>query len=327
MTSKKWRSKQKRLDILPPKGPDESELIGKVDLANKDIKVYLVKMPEYLAEQFEDPKNGIVGRLRIPEKTPGSDTQNGEAEKGPRIFLDKPKPSERHNVRSRKEMITEYDLEFQQGTNETLVFSSNAKGEKEDVQIEGGVLHQCHAKPKLSTAYSRLTNIRMKMSKIAPRPLIEIGRKERIAAERDALRPTAMMETYKQREERKRDRENARRHLDVPTEQWTNHTVEAIFEAFSSQPFYTADNLARDLDENVTRLRPLIQKYCQYTNSGPFAGHYHLNDHLQTKAQLQSRKDLEEKHREQQQEMARRRRAERADDDVEAPAAKKQKRV
>ena len=320
--SKKWKNKQRKLEILAPKGPDESELIGKIDVGNKDVQVYLVKMPEYLAEQFEDPTNGVVGRMRISENMP----RNGQSQsESARIFLDKPRPSKKLNIHNKKEMVTEYNLAFIPGMHETMVFSSNAKGEDENVQIEGRVLHTCHAKPKLDSSYARLTNIRSKMSKMRPRELMELDQKERKAAERASFRPDDMTPSAKEREEKKRQRERAKSHLDIPTEKWTAITTEAMFKAFGEHPFYTAENLARDLGETVHRLRPLLQKYCQYKKSGPFSGHYELKNHLQTDDLLKSRRELEEKHREHQLERARQRKAEREGED-DAPPSKKVKR-
>lgn len=320
MSSRKWKSKSRRKQPPEPKAPDVSDLIGDTNIANKDVQIYLVKMPKLLCSQFENPENGIIGRLRIPQQPPASQTTKHETavsnpsqplskNLNPKIFLDK-LPPHKPNTPT---VMSEYDLEIQNSKASMLVFSSASEDAQPAMRLEGSVMHQCLAKPKFDATYRRVNKTRCSVANTTTRELLRMEDSDRKAAERAALKPMSMTETFKQREERKRQKEDARRHLDVPDKEWREYTRVAVFKAFEIQAHYSADQLARDVGEPTARLRSIIAEVCTYNKSGPFAGKYELKDEFKTVSQRQQKeRDLEE-HRLAQVELIKRRREERTE--------------
>lgn len=320
MSKKSWRGRSRRRENNEPDEPDTTNLIGTTDLQNKDVQIYLVKMPGFLADQFKNPESGIVGRLRIPEQ--GSQPKNAAStlkpdENGPRIFLDK-------HVNSKGNIaISEFNVEFQTTEPNMLVFSGNKDGKEASMRLEGTVVHQCMAKPKMTSGYRSVNKIRTRIANTATRELLRMDDRARKAAEREALKPMSMMETAKQREDRKKQKEDSRRHLDVPDEQWREIARVAVFKAFEIQAHYSADELAKDLQEPVARIRPIIGEVCSYNKAGPFSGKYELKDEFKTEAQRFQKKRELENHRLSQIENVKKRREERAEMEKDLPPAKK----
>lgn len=329
-----WKGKNRRNEPPPPPVPDISDPIGEVNLANKDVKIYLVKMPQYLAQQFESRgpgQNEIVGRLRLPGKDqkPKVDHEeplgDGEVRKprkdGPRIFLD--------NARGTKDIqkqdiLTEYELEFQHEDPKVMVFSQMRKTEKIDMKMEGVVNFLCSARPKFDDKFRSMNKRRTNLSLQKTRELKRLDDSARIAADREALKPMSMTETTKQREEKRRQKDEARRHLDVPDAKWREMARVDVFKAFEIQPHYTAEEVARVANEPLSRLRSVINEVCNYNKSGPFAGKYELKDEFKTVEQRKQKEQALEDYKLEQVELVKRRREERAERErLEGPAAKR----
>lgn len=315
-----WRAKKKRQQLATPQGPDTSAPIGDTDLTHKDVKIYLVKLPDMLAEQFEmnpgDEKE-VIGRLRIPS-APAQSTS--VEQQGPRIFLDSVRATK---ALPKDSVVTEYDVEFKEEDTKVMVFSQNRVGEDPDVRMEGKVSHHGLARPKLDAKYRRVSKRRTAMSNQRKREIIFMEESERKAVQREEIRPMAMLETAKERELRKKKKEDARRHLDVPQEQYQENVRLAIFKSFAIQSHYTADELSKVTATPVQQLRPVMSQVCAYNKSGPFQGKYELRDEYKTVAQRQQ-KDREIAAYEQEQlELVKKKREEQAAREKEAQAAKK----
>lgn len=337
MSKRSWKNKKSRSDAPPPKKLDTSDLIGNVDLTNKDVEVYLIRLPATLAQQFEDPKNGVVGRLRIPgtaasnkspptapptlpHTSPRGASPTGKAST-PQLFLDRIAAG----ASDADKISRQYDVQFQQKDPGILVFSSNVNGEADEVRLEGTVSFRCQARPKMGDAFRRLNHMRTLQHNSKSSEIKVISERDRKEFELHALRPTALAETVKQRETRKRQMEAARWHLDVPDEKWREFTRTAIVKAFNIQAHYAADELAKDIQEPVARIRPIIAELCTYNKSGPFSGRYELKDEFKTVAQRQQKEKEIEEYRQAQQEMLRKRKEERAEREKGDPPLKKPK--
>lgn len=289
------KGKNRKTEKPAVRESDSTPLIGDVDLTNKDVQIYLVKMPQQLAEHFEDPANGIVGRLRIsePSSSSNSNPENPSAGKQSKIFIDK--AASKGDIKKRQAISTEFDLQLQRKNPNILVFSTNAASERDDVRIEGVVSYQCQARPVMTDSYRKLSSARTYNSNRSTSKMLVMDKTQLKAAERISLRPSSMMATAKEREEMRRAKENSRRHLDVPDEVWRENTRLHIFKAFEIQSYYTADELATTVGETVTRIRPLISEVCAYNKSGPSSGRYELKDEFKTVAQRQAKeRDLAE---------------------------------
>ena len=330
---KGWRGNNKRYEPAPPRPPDVSSRIGTTDLTNKNVQIYLLKLPSYLAKHFENPEDGIVGRLRIPDGAAHQDTHEDDKDDKddkdekkvptPKIFINKRVTKESSSSQP-EAAVTEFDMEYSTSASNMIVFSGSREGENDDMRVEGVVMHQCVAKPRMDEKYRSVNKNRTTAANKKDRFLLTMGERERLAAEREALKPMSMAETAKQREERKRQKEDARRHLDVPDAKWREYTKVAVFKAFEIQSHYTADELAKVVGEPTSRIRPIISEVCSYNKSGPFASRYELKDEFKTASQRQQKeRDLED-HRLAQLELLRKRKEEQAEDDEDGmPPAKK----
>lgn len=328
-----WRNKKRREELLAslPKEPDTSARIGQTDLKNKNVQIYLVKMPAFLAEQFEarGPGTGeVVARMRIPGpdnkpkvENEGDEEEGRPAREKPRIFLDKvcgTKDTPKESV------STEYDVEFQAENPKMMVFSQNRQGEEVDMRMEGVVSFLCSARPKFDSKYRGMNKRRTMLSMQKSREVLRMDDSARKAADREALKPMSMTETAKQREVRKKQKEDSRRHLDVPDEKWREMARVDVFKAFEIQGHYTADELAKVIGEPLNRLRSVITEVCVYNKSGPFSGLYELKDEFKTVAQREQKERDLESHRLAQIELVKKRREERAERErQDGPASKK----
>ncbi|CAN8065065.1 unnamed protein product [Agarophyton chilense] len=320
--SRRGKSKAKRRNSGIPNEPDTSDLIGDTDLSNKDVQVYLVRMPTFLAQQFEDPKHGVIGRLRIPtaqqNQNPSPPSKSLNNPNAPRIFLDKqPVPTKTGQI-----AVKEFELEIQTEKPNIMIFSASRTGENPDMKVEGTAMYQCIARPKMDSTYRKMNKARTKIANTHTKQLLRMDDKSRKAAEREALRPQTMMETAKQREERKRLKEASRRHLDVPQGEWRAILEKSIFHSFEAKPHYTAEELARSVEEPVSRIRPIMNDVCAYIKSGPFSGRYELKDELKTEKQRQQKRQMLEDHKIAQMEQIRKRKREQ---EQESQATKKTK--
>lgn len=336
MSSRRFgRGKGKRADRPVSKKFDPSPLIGDVDLSRKDFKLYLVKMPADLAKQFEDPSKGVVGRMRFAEQKdgkkvvpvdtklrietnddpfqPGTQPLDNPVEKLHQtpegfIFVDKVVNPIEHGS---DKMTRKYQLFLQHSNTDIAVFSGNVEGAEDDMRIEGVVKSQYHAQPVMTDAFRRLNKHRSQAMNKKTSVILPINEGEMRRADLFALRPNSMNETMKDREERKKQKEESRRHLDVPDEKWREGTRAHIFKAFEFQPYYTADELAQTIGETTTRIRPVITEVCQYNKSGPFAARYELKDEYKTVKQREQKEQALEDHRLAQLELQKKRKEER----------------
>ncbi|PXF48591.1 General transcription factor IIF subunit 2 [Gracilariopsis chorda] len=306
--SKRSKNRSKRRSGNVPSEPDTSDLIGNTDLSNKDVQVYLVRMPTFLAQQFQNPQHGVIGRLRIPTSQQGNphNSAPGVASNVPQIFLDKqPEPTKNGQI-----AVKAYELEIQTDKPNIMIFSGSRTREDPDMKIEGTAMYQCIARPRMDGRYRSVTKARSEFANTHTKQLLRMDDKSRKAAEREALRPQTMMETAKQKEERKRQKEASRRHLDVPQGEWRAMLEKSIFQSFEMKPHYTAEELARAIGEPVLRIRPIMNDVCAYIKSGPFSGRYELKDELKTEKQRQQKRQMLEDHRLAQLEQVRKRKRE-----------------
>lgn len=292
----------------PEPEEDTSAPTGATNLDNAATEVYLVKMPDFLLDQFSDPNlepssssSRPIGRLRIPEK--GSDEMA-------KIFLDNPRPSKDPKA---PPLSREYELHPRSETPKIVVFSGDPTEPEGSMRVEGRVSTMAVARPKLDEGYRRINRMRVHKAGTSQRETQHMDESGRLAAERRALRPISMMETSKEKEERRRKHEEKRRHMDVPEEVWNDTAKKMLFAAFEGQSYWSADALSKVLNEPLARLRPIINELCQYNKSGPFNGKYELKDEFKSVKQREMKEKEMEEYAEKQKELERKRKAERAE--------------
>lgn len=301
-----------------PEEPDTTDPIGFTKNEHAGTKVYLVKMPNYLMEKFTAPVEpgkpaAVVGRLRIPSEAslkydPNRPLAPGEKpipkSESARIFVDSQTPGKRPET---------FELIFQDKDPKTYVFSEDKSAQAPNPAVEGTVLHTATARPAMDAMYRSINRARTQKANTKTRKTLLLSDSGRRTADNRALKPNALIETAKQREERKKSKEMARKHLDVPDAQWRELAKVAIFKAFEGGAHYSAEQIANDIDEPLSRLRHVLNEVCVYNKSGAFAGKYELKDEFKTvKQRMQKERELEE-YRANQIENAKRKQEERAE--------------
>ncbi len=270
---------------------------GEVNLDDRDVKAYLVKLPEFLFHEFEggSRENGsVVGRLRIPNSEamapviPSVDGDGDASVERPKLLIDNPVNSQDENPR-------QYTLFFPDQPADIVLMSWKPSGPDPDMRIQGRVRHQCDARPPLNDAYRSINRRRVEDAAQKFRETVYMDEGERIAAQNRSVRLTALAETTQQKEERQKRKQKNRQHLDVPDAVWKKVVKTALFRAFENQLHYTAEELAKDIDEPLLRLRPVLNEICTYNKSGPFSQKYELKDEYKTVAQRQQKeRELED---------------------------------
>lgn len=251
--------------------PDNTPFIGDVNVDSANANVYLVKLPKSVYEKFTTPiAEGsvppVLGRLRINSKEQ-------------KLFIDG----------AEREI---YDIKFQNIPPKITVFSHTNNELEAKLRIEGKVSHQCSAQPIMDSRLRSKVRARTKMSVTKTRTTLMMDDDTRRMADNEAMKPLAGIETAKMKEERKRKKEAKRKHLDVPDDQWREIAKRAIYTAFESSIMYTAEKLSREIDEPLSRLRPVINELCTYHKSGVFSGNYVLKSEFMSKDQRNEFKRL-----------------------------------
>lgn len=256
--------------------PDETPFIGDVNVDSANANVYLVKLPKSVYEKFSQPipegaVGPVLGRLRINSKEQ-------------RLFLD--------GAPSGTEV---YDIRFQDVPPKITIFSHAGTEQNPAMRVEGRVSHQCAAQPVMSAKLRNSVRARSKMATTKTRTTKLMDDDTRRMADNEAMRPLAGIETAKMKEERKRMKEAKRKHLDVPDKEWREAAKRAVYTAFETSLIYTADKLARDVDEPISKLRSVINEVCVYHKSGAYSGHYVLKmDYMSKEQKNEYKRGLEE---------------------------------
>jgi hypothetical protein len=214
-------------------GSEGPRPFGEVNLERHGVRAYLVKMPEFLMEEFETqrpalPAGAALGRLRIPDvnsmapvRTAPSESAATAASGDPdddnhpraRIILDNPIAPAEDNPR-------EFELHFPNDPADIVLLTWKPQGEDPDMRVEGRVKYQCVIRPKLDDSYRRINRQRVEEASQILRETVHMDEGERIDAQNRAMRVTAMAESTAQREERQKKKDASRRHLALPDEQW-----------------------------------------------------------------------------------------------------------
>lgn len=203
---------------------------------------------------------------------------------------------------------TKYELLLQPSSTDMAIFSGNSLDENDEMRLEGIVDAQLHARPSMTAAFRKWRNSQLNKAptKISIMTETEVKRSDQVA-----LRPNSVNESVREREERKRAKEESRRHLDIKDDVWKEHIQTDIFKAYEIQAYYSADELAETLNEPVNRLRPFISELCQYNKAGPFSQKYELKDEFKTVSQRKLKERVLEQHRQSQLDLQKKRKEDR----------------
>lgn len=309
-------------------GGDAPAEFGEVNLNDHGVRTYLVKMPDFLAAEFDAANRApgsAVGRLRMPEgamaSVQPSTAENAVTEEEverPEIFVDAPIDPSNSYPRN-------FRLSFPKNPKDMLLMSWKPEGDDPNMRVDGRVEYQCDARPPFDQAYRDINRRRVENATQKFRETVHMDEGERIEAQNKSIRLTALVETTSQKEGRQKQKLKKREHMDHEGAEWREGVKKLVFRMFESKLHYTADELAQLVDEPVPRLRTILNEICMYNKSGPFSGKYEVRDEYKTQAQ----RDLKEQETEEKRladiEDIKRRREERAlhEREMKEPALKR----
>lgn len=251
-----------------------------------------------------------AGKQPTGKQPPGKQPlgkQLGKHPPGKQLFGKQPPPAKKLPTLNN----TKYELLLQPSSTDMAIFSGNSLDENDNMKLEGIVDAQLHARPPMTDAFRKYNKWRTFQLNKAPPKMSIMTETEVKRSDQVALRPNSVNESVREREERKRAKEESRRHLDIKDDVWKEHIQTAIFRAYEIQAYYSADELAETLDEPVNRLRPFISELCQYNKAGPFSQKYELKDEFKTVSQRQLKERVLEQHRLSQLDLQKKRKEER----------------
>mmetsp|Transcript_8077 Transcript_8077/g.17387 ORF Transcript_8077/g.17387 Transcript_8077/m.17387 type:complete len:376 (-) Transcript_8077:162-1289(-) len=191
-----------------------------------------------------------------------------------------------------REVPREYELRFLPEAPNTLLFSEDLADDKGGVRAEGKVLYQCVAQPKLDNAYLAVNRGRFERALKRDREVARMDDQTLRAAQVDELRPLAIGETAKERDEKRRRAELMKRGTDAPMDnKWRDTMVSSLFEMFERRPYWSLTALLDETNESSQRLKPLVTELCVFNKRGPYSNLYELRDEFKTKRQREVKDD------------------------------------
>mmetsp|Transcript_10021 Transcript_10021/g.30614 ORF Transcript_10021/g.30614 Transcript_10021/m.30614 type:complete len:309 (+) Transcript_10021:305-1231(+) len=244
---------------------EEETRTGEVNLDNYERGMYLVKMPMRLLKSLED---GTPCKLRLP--TAGADESGrvtGE------MFLENAM-----NLNSGPQ----FEMEITPEISDTVVFSSDDTDDQGKVQLEGRVSHHCVVRPVIDHKYRKM--VRHHHSEAA-----QSHKRRTLKLQSDELRKMEQadftMPVAVSRGELKLRKEEKRKIVDKPEQQWRKDTMERLFGLFERQSYWSLTEISDALDEPQQRLKDLLSEACNYNRGGPHRNMYELKDEYKTSEQ------------------------------------------
>jgi len=225
---------------LKRRAPNEEVTGGFVDLDNAQRKVWLVKLPPFLAEAWEKQGPNVrVGSVRIKE------------ERG--------KPPEMSVLLSGEyanQLPKEFAMHYFPEPSPLTIFSENVE-EGGTIAAEGDVEYKCDVKPVFSEEYREMTRNRVQLANTKTRTLQRVDDKNLLLPVRGGM-------LYKKRKEDKRERVDKHELLD------------RIFKAFEKATYYDVKTLVEITDQPLQWLREGLTEVCIYNAKGPHKGTFEL---------------------------------------------------
>eukprot|EP00188_Purpureofilum_apyrenoidigerum_P000882 Plantae.Rhodophyta-Purpureofilum_apyrenoidigerum.ctg14424.p1 GENE.Plantae.Rhodophyta-Purpureofilum_apyrenoidigerum.ctg14424~~Plantae.Rhodophyta-Purpureofilum_apyrenoidigerum.ctg14424.p1 ORF type:complete len:318 (+),score=69.17 Plantae.Rhodophyta-Purpureofilum_apyrenoidigerum.ctg14424:29-955(+) len=244
---------------------EEETRTGEVNLDNYERGMYLVKMPKRLLKSLEE---GTPCKLRLP--TAGADESGNVTGE---MFLESVlNPGGR----------PQFEMQITPETSDTIVFSSDDTDDQGKVQLEGRVSHHCVVRPVIDHKYREMVrHHHREAAQAQKRRTVKLQNDELRKMERgDFTMPVAIS-----RGELKLRKEEKRKIVDKPEQQWRRDTMEKLFLLFEKRSHWSLTEISDALNEPQQRLKDLLSEACNYNRGGPHRNMYELKDEYKTSEQ------------------------------------------
>ncbi|ORX91171.1 hypothetical protein K493DRAFT_317464 [Basidiobolus meristosporus CBS 931.73] len=247
---------------------DEEELVPieedhsnvDLDLSSLDTKIWLVKVPKFLAEKWDKiEEDGLdMGKVRIFEAPP---TTTGR-QKPPKISLLIP------NTPTTTDIPREYSIQItNQQVQNMYVFKEDGKAGVAD-SLAGTVHHECGVVPVYNDEYRRIMRGR----------LMQAGKPQRsvkVLSDNDktAMLPAARaMSEFRGNSFKKAKPNPDSKSIRMPR----NELMDLLFEGFEKYPYWTLKGIIEYTKQPVSYLKEVLNEICILNKKGPYTSMYQL---------------------------------------------------
>ncbi|KAI9478359.1 MAG: transcription initiation factor IIF, beta subunit-domain-containing protein [Benjaminiella poitrasii] len=237
----------------------------KLDDAN--TRVWLVKVPKFLAEKWRDidEDNVNLGSIRIYNKPPPGKTAN--------IALVLPEDESTPNLPK------EYSVHVTPGqvTNK-FVFTEDQNGGK---SISGTVHHECTATPAQFGTYRNIMRKRVREAEAPQRSVQVLGQNNQpvfVPGASSGL-PNSDFSDFITTKKPKVDKEKATR---LPR----NELMDLLFAAFDKFPYWSFKGIVEHTKQPNQYLKEVLNEICILNKRGPYAGNYQLKPEYKQRLSL-----------------------------------------
>ncbi len=251
-----------------------STLEGFVDTkSSSSKKLWLVKIPEKLAQEWESqPSGSLLGTVRI-EKQPSKKQPNitistyGATIKEGTLNFTSPPPlyamkidqqqQQKYKEALRKKLASQDERnENEESDEEELEFIENIK--RPCITVHGIVDNMFNFTPKFDESYQSLLRKRKEITDVKPKILVTDDIPKAI------VKPVFFADTGKTKTKDKRTRK--------PEEQLQSE----LFHLFKKQPYWSLKELIEETEQPESYLKEILGKICDYSKSGPNKSKYEL---------------------------------------------------
>ncbi|KAG2172487.1 hypothetical protein INT44_006660 [Umbelopsis vinacea] len=251
------------LDSLFEDDPGSLAEIGEEDaddlnIANIATKIWLVKVPNFLAEKWKnvDQDSMNLGTVRIYNRNPEGSNSHVKL-----ILPDNEMTSD---------IPKEYSIKIPAGEVENkYVFGSNDHGAA--TRVVGKIHHECHVSPANWTAYRDIMRKRVHEADRPTRSVQEIEQRHQpvFAPGASSGMPVSDFSSFIPSKKPRIDKEKATR---MPR----NELMDMLFAAFERYPYWSLKGIAEHTKQPMQYLKEILSEICILNKRGPYTSTYQL---------------------------------------------------
>jgi transcription initiation factor TFIIF subunit beta len=239
-----------------------------VDSTNSERRVWLVKVPDFLADAMNEILDGMAlnespnGRSECELGTVRIYAPTADAPARVTVILN------RESTEELKECPKEYEMKFVKSQQKMHLFSETAsKGRA--TAIEGRVEQECHMKPNLNEEY-RAMLLQRTIEANRPRRTVQLVDNRTSAVQVGLIPHVRESELLARRRQRLGEPDQRRERLPE------TEVMNMLFKAFEQYPLWSLRGLSEHTQQPVVHVREILSKIANYITRGPNKNLYEL---------------------------------------------------
>ncbi|KAJ2649631.1 hypothetical protein IWW40_002972 [Coemansia sp. RSA 1250] len=249
------------------KKPEAEELdddYGEVNMDELGSKVWLVKVPSFLAEKWKEPReNGIqLGKMRIYDRADSSGSNISIILNDTEEYKDIPKE---YRMQVANEKVSNMFI-FSEGRNprEIIKPTSTLANKHVPISMTGTVHHECTMTPRYTEEYTRIMRKRFLNRH-------KNSRKAQPLAKSEYSRSMLNVDNNMFDVAQKKSRVDSRM-----TRMDRQELMNMIFAGFERYPYWNFKGLVEHTRQPAAYLREVLQEVARLNKNGPYANYYSL---------------------------------------------------